>query len=484
MKTKLEDIVGKENMNNDPESLKGYSWDQSFVEPTMPQRVVFPQSVEQIQEIVIAANQEKIPIIPYSSGLNLHGATIPDQGGIMMDMSRMNRVLEVDERNWSVMIEPGVTYSQLQDELSSLGLRVMIPWGVPPARSVLSSQMERDPNLSYASFEYGADQILDIELILPQGELYRTGGWAISDKPIGSADRQHRFWTGAQGTLGIVSRMGLKIEYLPDEVKTLFLCFDKLEQALAPLQMIQKKEIGLECFLLNDFNLAATIAEGWEVPEVFPAQAKESKEFIGIQKNLSKWTMMISLPEAQYFPEDKFAYEEEALKKIAVDYNTEVFDSIPGKENLGAFFAKEVLRPWNILKKFNHRGSVHDVSFKSPLKKVPTFISIIESMANKHKYPLEDIGAYVLPIERGRAGHCEFDFHCDLEDEEEKAKVEKLWLDSSRALIDAGAYFDRPYGPWSEMVYSRAVTYSEKLKGVKKEIDPNNIMNPGKLNLT
>ena len=73
MEAKLEDIVGKENIKSDSESLKGYSWDQSFVEPTMPQWVVFPQSVEQIQNIVIVANQEKDPLIPFSSGLNLHG---------------------------------------------------------------------------------------------------------------------------------------------------------------------------------------------------------------------------------------------------------------------------------------------------------------------------------------------------------------------------------------------------------------------------
>jgi FAD/FMN-containing dehydrogenase len=480
MKARLEDIVGKENVVDDPEILKAYSQDQSLVEPKMPQVVAFAEEVQQVQEVVKLANQEKVPIVPFSSGLNFHGATVPEHGGIILNMSKMDKIVEVDEKDWWVLIEPGVTYGRLQDELAPLGLRAMIPWGVHPNRSVLSSQMERDPNLSYATFEYGAERMLDIELILPEGDLYRTGGWSVAEKPQGSFNLQHRFWTGAQGTLGIVSRMGLKLEYLPEEGRVFFLGFDTCDEALPPLKMIQRKEIGWECFLLNRFNLAAAITNDWKVPEAFPAKAVESKEFAQLQQNLPAWTMIVSLPGAQYFPEDKFAYEEEALRKIAADCSVEVLTSIPGTKDLEAFFAKEVIRPWSVLKKFNYKGSVHDISFKAPLKKIPTFIGIIESMAKKHDYPLEEIGGYILPIERGRASHVEFDFHCAA-DAKEKAAIKKVWLETSQALMNEGAFFDRPYGAWAEMVYSRAGNYTEKLKELKKALDPNNIMNPGKL---
>jgi len=484
MKVPFEDIVGKENVIDDPETLKHYAQDQSLVEPKMPQLVVFAQEVRQIEEVVKLANQEKVPIVPFSSGLNFHGATIPERGGIILNMNKMDKILEVDEKDWWVLIEPGVTYGRLQNELAPLGLRAMVPWGVPPGRSVLSSQMERDPNLSYASFEYGAERMLDIELILPEGDSYRTGGWGIAEKPQGSFNLQHRFWTGAQGTLGIVSRMGLKLEYLPEGGKVFFLGFDRFEQALEPLKTIQRKEIGLECFLLNRFNLAAAITDDWEVPGSFPTQPVPSKEFARIRQNLPAWTMIMSLPAAQYFPEDKFAYEEEALRKIAADCSVGVLKDLPGTKDLETFFAKEVIRPWSVLKKFNYKGSVHDISFKSPLSKIPNFISIIESMTRSHDYPLEEIGAYVLPLERGRATHCEFDFHCPATEVKEKAAMRKLWLEASRALIDEGAFFDRPYGAWADMVYSRAGNYTQKLKELKKTLDPNNIMNPGKLCFT
>jgi FAD/FMN-containing dehydrogenase len=87
----------------------------------------------------------------------------------------------------------------------------------------------------------------------------------------------------------------------------------------------------------------------------------------------------------------------------------------------------------------------------------------------------------VLPLERGRAVHCEFDLHCDLEDAQETRKVKSLWLKASEALINRGAYFDRPYGVWAEMVYKRAGNYTNKLMQLKKELDPQGVLNPGKL---
>jgi FAD/FMN-containing dehydrogenase len=112
---------------------------------------------------------------------------------------------------------------------------------------------------------------------------------------------------------------------------------------------------------------------------------------------------------------------------------------------------------------------------------VPEFQEVISQLAIKHNYPLEDIGAYILPIERGRAVHCEFDFHCNGYDREERQRIKQLWLEASQVLIEQGAFFDRPYGAWADMMYKRTGTYTEKLKELKRELDPNNICNPGHL---
>jgi len=159
----------------------------------------------------------------------------------------------------------------------------------------------------------------------------------------------------------------------------------------------------------------------------------------------------------------------------------ELKEYLPQVSGINRILLNEVLYPWGILKKFNYRGSVHDLTFKSSLHHIADMEAVIKKVCDAEGYSTSSIGAYVLPLERGRAVHCEFDLHCDLEDEKETKKVKELWLKASEALINQGAYFDRPYGAWAEMIYQRAGTYTIKLKEIKAELDPQGILNPGKL---
>ena len=84
-------------------------------------------------------------------------------------------------------------------------------------------------------------------------------------------------------------------------------------------------------------------------------------------------------------------------------------------------------------------------------------------------------------MERGRAVHCEFDLHCDPKDRNEAGMVKNLWLKASEALMNQGAFFDRPYGAWAEMVFRRSGNHTVKFKEIKREMDPRGILNPGKL---
>jgi hypothetical protein len=287
----------------------------------------------------------------------------------------------------------------------------------------------------------------------------------------------YRFWSAAQGTMGIITKACFKVEHLPAERKIYALQFESFKDVIEPLKAIQYKEIGLECFLLNHFNLAALFSLGWQVPDKFPTQKSSSNEFESLRSRVPLWTLFICLNGAPELGLEKIAYQEDALQKISSKMNLIPYN-VTDKED---FLLKEMLRPWNILKKFCFRGSVQDLSFKAPLKRVPEFQKIIAETAEKYAYLLEDIGGYVLPVERCRAVHCEFDFHCNPDDADEKDRIKKLWLEASEKLTEAGAFFDRPYGAWADMMYSRTGEYTTKLKELKKEFDPNNILNPGHL---
>ena len=102
-------------------------------------------------------------------------------------------------------------------------------------------------------------------------------------------------------------------------------------------------------------------------------------------------------------------------------------------------------------------------------------------ICGEFNYPTQEMGIYMQPLERGRACHLEFSFPCDLNADREREKIKELYLSLSEELINMGGFFSRPYGPWADMVYQRAATYTSTLKEVKKVFDPNSIMNPGKL---
>jgi len=485
LKNSLQNILGDKNVFDDHDTLENYSKDQSFVSPCKPDFVVFPQSVEEVQELVRFAHKSKAPLVPFSSGLNFHGAAVPSKGGVIVNLSRMDKIITIDETNWLAVIEPGVTYEQLQDELAKKQLRAMIPLGVPPKRTALSSTLERDPALAAASFEYGNDLMLDTEIILPDGELFRTGLWASGGRPgshLGPVRAMlYRFWTAAQGTFGIMTKMAVQAEYLPEKQEIFFITFSSLADSLEAIKQIQRREIGLECFLLNRFNLASLFCKDWKLPASFPADKTPSDHFETLLDNLPPWTLAICLSGSPRLPEEKISYEREALMNICSQLSITADTTISPIKDADKYISKFLFRPWDILKKFNHKGSVHSLSFKSPLKRVPEFETIINNACNENNYPLKYIGGYLLPLERGRAVHLEFDLHCDPSNTEEIEHIKQMFLKCSEVLISKGALFDRPYGAWAEMIYKRTGTYTEKLKELKNELDPHNIMNPGKL---
>ncbi len=474
-------IVGSDSVYDDHETLTTYSRDQSFVAPRMPDLVAYAHSVEQVQAVVKYANKTRVPIVPLSSGLNFQGAAVPREGGIVLNLSRMNTILAVDGDNWSCVIEPGVTASSLQDELEHHGLRAMLPLGIHPNRSVLTSLLERDPTLAAASFEYGNELIMDTEIVLPSGELFRTGLWSSGVKPgspMGPVRAMlNRLWTGAQGTLGIVTKMNIKVEFLPRERRLFLIAFDSFPEVMEPLRMLQRKEIGLECFMLNAFNAAALLCGDWAVPRDLPAPMVLSLEFESLRASLPPWLLAVCISSGPRMPEGKIAYEVEALESVCAAANLSMYENARLRDCL----LDELLRPWGILKKFCFRGSVHNLSFKTTLRRFPDFQKTVMECIHTHNYQLQDVGVYVLPLERGRAYHCEADFHCNPLDVRETERVRSLWREVSERLIDEGAFFDRPYGVWADMVYRRAGSYTRKLQEIKRELDPCNIMNPGQL---
>ena len=149
MKQDLISVVGEDNVLDDQATLESFARDESFVPSIKPRLVVRPGSEDEVRALVVWANKTGTGLVPVSSGPpHFYGDTVPSApGAVMVDLSRLNKILRIDRRNRLVVIEPGVTYSQLQPELAKEGMRVTPPLFPRANKSVIASLLERQPTL-------------------------------------------------------------------------------------------------------------------------------------------------------------------------------------------------------------------------------------------------------------------------------------------------------------------------------------------------
>jgi len=173
LKKKLSEIVGDKYYSDDLEQLQSYSTDYSYTQAGMPNYIVKPANSEEVSAVVKICNELNVPVVPCSSKVHFYGATIPSEGGVMLDMSRMDRILEIDPDNRRVRFESGVTWEKLTDELEKAGYRVIMPLTPPAERSVLTDFMEREEPTNQV-YDYG-EPLQAMEVVWPTGEIFRMG---------------------------------------------------------------------------------------------------------------------------------------------------------------------------------------------------------------------------------------------------------------------------------------------------------------------
>ena len=185
MKQDLIGIVGADNVLDDPVITEAYAKDESFVLSIKPKMVVRPGGEAEVQALVAWANKTATPLVPVSSGVpHFYGDTVPSvPGAVIVDLSRMTRILRVDRRNRMVVVEPGVTYAQLQPELAKEGMRITPPLYPRANKSVVGSLLERQPTL-ITRYNYSLPEPLrNCGVIWGSGQRFFTGdaGWGPAD---------------------------------------------------------------------------------------------------------------------------------------------------------------------------------------------------------------------------------------------------------------------------------------------------------------
>ncbi len=210
----LEDIIGSEYVSNKLEDLYIYGIDPGASLPRKVDFVVMPDTVDQIQKIINLANKEKIPIVPMGGGLTLSGLTLPVRGGIVIDLKRMNNILEINEKSRYALIEAGVTTGQLKAHLEQFypTLENSMP-DAPPSVTVAGNALIHGSG--YLSQMYGdhGEMINGLEVVLPNGELCKLGSCALSKYWFarGPIPDMIGMFISSFGTLGIITKLSYKL---------------------------------------------------------------------------------------------------------------------------------------------------------------------------------------------------------------------------------------------------------------------------------
>ena len=227
IKQHLKDIVGSENFTDSLIDLIAYSKDASEFKHR-PDAAIWPRATEQISAILKLANQEKFPVIARGAGTSLAGLVVPQQGGVILDLGRMNRIIAIRIEDRLAVVQPGVVYADLERALAPHGF-FFPPDPASATVCTLGGNVATNAGgIRGAKYGTTRDYVLGLEVVLPTGEVLRTGSKCM--KSVSGYDLT-RLFVGSEGTLGVFTEITLKINPKPPVSSTALATFAVLEDA-------------------------------------------------------------------------------------------------------------------------------------------------------------------------------------------------------------------------------------------------------------
>ena len=425
----------------------------TFFSDYQPEKTVQPMSPGEVQEIIRKATRDRTPLIPVSSGTNLQDTHLPSvKGATAVDLSRMNRITYLDARNRNAVIEPGVTFSQLEKACAAEGLRTLSAIDVPRQASVLATYLEMMP--LYGWPKYHPWEMLTMKGYRADGEPFATGQMAMSqDRPDKyswgvSFAQVARLYCQAQGTLGIITEAAVTLKTAAPENNVFFFPCATINQALKALKLFIATEEPHEIFAANSLYLGDLLAHTGSA-------------------QLPPWTVVIVL---RGFEKAEISYKKNDLASIARKLKGELTPGLKTVKNAGEKILTEINQPSGV--------SLHQEEQRSwvPFVTVATArqIQACSGLFSKHS------GALLMPLQ---AGGC-FYYQPDLRYPTGAAKEgRQTYRTICGKLLKEGVTFPRPSALIAQQVAATYAGYFKLLRSIKKAVDPHHIMNPGKLAL-
>lgn len=446
----IREIVGPENLLTAPEELYCYSFDASKMR-FAPEGVAFPGNVSEIAELVKLANEYRFHVYPRGSGSGMVGACLA-QGGLVIVTNRLNRILELDSENMIAVVEPGVVTGEFQKAVAQHGLLyppdpASLPFSTIGGNVAMCSGGPR-------AVKYGVtrDYLLGLELVLPTGSVIRTGTRTM--KGVVGYDLT-RLMAGSEGTLGIFTKIVLRLVPAPESVRTLTAVFPRLEQAAESVCSVLKNRIIPSTMELMD---QATI------------QVVENHLGIGLPVD-AEALLLIEVDGPDMILDGQVERIDRICRETGAS-RTEIARSQSDRDRL--WQARRSISP--ALGRIRPGKINEDVTV--PRTRVPALIRAIRGLAGKY-------GLTIVCFGHAGDGNIHTNIMLDRRDAEELRRAGAAVEELFKIVLDLEGTLSGEHGigiaksPFIELEVGAGGL--EAMRKVKQALDPLNIMNPGKM---
>lgn len=452
-KKALIDIVGEENYTDNLIDLISYSKDASEYRHR-PDAAVWPATAEEISAILKLANKDRFPVVPRGAGTSLAGLAVPEKGGVILDLGRMNKIISVSVTDRLAVVQPGVVYADLERALAPHGF-FFPPDPASGTVSTLGGNVATNAGgIKGAKYGTTKDYVLSLQVVLPDGRVMRTGSKCMKSS---SGYDLTKLFVGSEGTLGVVTEITLKINPKPSLTSTAMATFEDVEDAGRAVSEIMHSGILPSALEVVDQQTLIAINQNTDLnlPEV---EAILIAETDGHTREETQFQLNKVI---EIFKKNKAV----TVKKATTKEETEAL-----------WTARK--SAYAVMSRINYSLAVEDLSV--PMSKVPNILKTISDLAKKYDLKIPTVG-------HAGDGNLHPTISYDSTNPDEVRRVEQASAELFEKVIELDGTLTGEHGiglakaPFMTMEHDPVAM--DVMRSLKRSFDPNNILNPGKMAL-
>ncbi|MFH1150368.1 MAG: FAD-binding oxidoreductase [Actinomycetota bacterium] len=484
----LKEALGNEWATDAASIMCGYARDQSFTPASYPHIVCLPAGTEDVRAVYRVANEHLVDVMPVGTGLTTVGLTLPPYGGIVCDLRRMDRIVEVDGENMYAVIEPGVNYLMLQAAAQREGLRLLNP-STSATAGVISNHGFCNINTMASKYGFGMDSIMDVEMVLPTGEILKTGPASfegVKGHVPGPGPDLSYIYRYAFGTLGIVTRMTVRLYPEPPFHSQVFPCYeeDRLEVMADALHDVAVDNLAIElAHLMDSFYGIFMGDDNFEASKLMTMMPRhnlltifggETGEEADLKARITQRMLEERFPMFDYLPG-------EALEDLTEDNEFVNFDK-------WVKFFNVTVRVQRVRGSFMIGGLIDKLDNMVGIEKMMREACTNQIGSTGDPFSPDDASTYLQPYHMGRAAYLEYDLYTSQCDKDDLLRMLFGYFRATGRAMGKGMIIAGGNGavlkgmPGMEdlvipAIQPNMVEFMRAFTAVKMALDPNNISN-------